>query len=167
MKKDRGKVWLGVAGVVINSEGNWLVVKKKYSGLKGVWSLPAGFVQFGETADEAVVREVLEETGIQCEVSGLIGFRTGVIRGEISDNMAIFFCTLPIEVQRIQIQEAEISEARWLTVEEIVECGEASVMLEEMACHELIHHQLLKKEGINPGDVFEYSSYKLFFNKGI
>lgn len=30
MKQDRGKVWLGVAGVVINSKGQWLVVKKKY-----------------------------------------------------------------------------------------------------------------------------------------
>jgi len=167
MKKDRGKVWLGVAGVVINSEGKWLVVKKTYSGLKGVWSLPAGFVQIGETADEAVVREVAEETGIQCEVSGLIGFRTGVIRGEISDNMAIFYCTPTPAEQSITIQEMELSEAQWLTVEEIVQSGKASVMLEEMACHELINHQLFKKEGINPGDVFEYSAYKLFFNKDI
>ncbi len=165
MKKDRGKVWLGVAGVVINAEGKWLVVKKNYSGLKGVWSLPAGFVQVGETADEAVVREVLEETGIQVEVSGLIGFRTGVIRAEISDNMAIFCCTPTTKEQVIQIQEAELSDACWLTVEEIVQNGESSVMLEEMASHELIHHQLYKKEGINPGDVFEYSSYRLFYNK--
>ena len=165
MKKDRGKVWLGVAGVVINGEGKWLVVKKKYSGLKGLWSLPAGFVQVGETADEAVVREVLEETGIQSEVSGLIGFRTGVIRSEISDNMAIFYCTPTTGEQSIQIQELELSDACWLTIEEIVQSGECSVMLEEMACHELIHHQLLKKDGINPGDVFEYSSYRLFYNK--
>ncbi|MCM3388192.1 NUDIX hydrolase [Ureibacillus chungkukjangi] len=165
MKKDRGKVWLGVAGVVINGDGKWLVVKKTYSGLKGIWSLPAGFVQAGETADEAVVREVLEETGIQCEVSGLIGFRTGVIRGEISDNMAIFYCTPTDGEQHIKIQEAEVSEACWLSVEELVDSGEASVMLEEMASHELIHHQLFKKDGINPGDVFEYSSYRLFFNK--
>lgn len=40
--------------------------------------------------DEAVIREIKEETGIDCRVSGLIGFRTGVIRDDISDNMAIF-----------------------------------------------------------------------------
>ncbi|RHW36815.1 NUDIX hydrolase [Lysinibacillus yapensis] len=165
MKKELGKVWLGVAGVVINKEGKWLVVKKKYSGLKGVWSLPAGFVQPGETADHAIVREVKEETGIDCEVSGLIGFRTGVIRQDISDNMAIFCCTPHDDRQAIAIQELELSDVRWLSVEEIVHSGEASVMLEEMAGHELIQHQLFKKEGINPGDVFEYSSYKLFFNK--
>ncbi|CAM5218801.1 ADP-ribose pyrophosphatase YjhB (NUDIX family) OS=Ureibacillus acetophenoni OX=614649 GN=SAMN05877842_109116 PE=3 SV=1 [Ureibacillus acetophenoni] len=165
MKKDRGKVWLGVAGVVINSEGKWLVVKKTYSGLKGVWSLPAGFVKFGETADEAVVREVKEETGIDCVVTGLIGLRTGVIRQEISDNMAIFYCQPINDHQTITIQEQEISEVKWLTVDELVNGGQASVMLREMASHELKNHQLLKKEGINPGDVFEYSTYKLFFNK--
>lgn len=165
MKQERGKVWLGVAGVVINSEGQWLVVKKKYSGLKGVWSLPAGFVKVGETADEAVVREVKEETGIDCEVIGLVGFRTGVIREEVSDNMAIFFCKPNDATQPISIQEKELFEASWLSIEELVNGGESSVMLREMASHELINHQLFKKEGINPGDVFEYSSYKLFFNK--
>ena len=165
MKKDRGKVWLGVAGVVINSEGKWLVVKKTYSGLKGIWSLPAGFVNFGETADEAVVREVKEETGIDCEVTGLIGLRTGVIRQDISDNMAIFYGHPKDEHQSITIQEQEISDVKWLTVEELVNGGGASVMLREMASHELKNHQLLKQEGINPGDVFEYSTYKLFFNK--
>ena len=62
MKKDRGKVWLGVCAIVENTQGEWLVVKKSYSGLKGRWSLPAGFVQEGETINEAVVREVKEET---------------------------------------------------------------------------------------------------------
>ena len=92
MKKDRGKVWLGVAAVVENEKGEWLVVKKTYSGLKGRWSLPAGFVQPAETVNAAAIREVKEETGIDCEVIGLIGFRTGVIREDISDNMAIFYC---------------------------------------------------------------------------
>ncbi len=90
MRKDRGKIWLGVSGVTVNELGQWLVVKKAYSGLKGRWSLPAGFVNAGETVDEAVIREIKEETGIDCRVSGLIGFRTGVIRDDISDNMAIF-----------------------------------------------------------------------------
>lgn len=46
--------------------------EKAYSGLKGRWSLPAGFVNAGETVDEAVIREIKEETGIDCSVSGLI-----------------------------------------------------------------------------------------------
>lgn len=165
MKKDRGKVWLGVAGVVVNREGKWLVVNKTYGGLKGVWSLPAGFVNVGETADEAVVREIKEETGIDVEVTGLIGLRTGVIRNEISDNMAIFCCKQQDEHQPTIIQEEELFDAKWITLEEIVNEMNVSVMLKEMASQELISHQLSKVEGINPGDVFEYSSYKLFFHR--
>ena len=96
VKKDRGTIWLGVANLVINNQGEWLVVKKTYSGLKGYWSLPAGFVKEAETVEMAAKREVLEETGIECNVLGMIGFRSGVIDNKISDNMAIFFST-PID----------------------------------------------------------------------
>ena len=70
-QEKRGKVWLAVSGLVKSTEGQWLVVKKRYGGLKGKWSLPAGFVDEGETADEAVIREVKEETGIDCTVKGI------------------------------------------------------------------------------------------------
>lgn len=165
MKKDRGKVWLGVAGLIVNSAGDWLVVKKSYSGLKGRWSLPAGFVNYGETVDEAVVREVKEETGLDCVVSGLIGFRTGVIREDISDNMAIFYCQLVDESQEIVIQERELLDIRWLHTGHLVEDEMSSVMLREMASNQFERHQLGVIEGINPGDIFEYTSYKLFFKK--
>lgn len=42
---------------------------------QGLWSPPAGFVETGETLEEAVVREVSEETGIRLETKGLELFR--------------------------------------------------------------------------------------------
>jgi len=165
MKKDRGKVWLGVAGLVVNAAGDWLVVKKSYSGLKGRWSLPAGFVQLGETADEAVVREVKEETGLDCVVTGLVGFRSGVIREEISDNMVIFCCKIVDELQEIHMQEKELLDVRWLHAGHLVQDELSSVMLREMAANRFEKHRLDVIEGIDPGDIFEYTSYKLFFKK--
>lgn len=165
MRKERGKVWLGVAGVVVNELGQWLVVKKAYSGLKGRWSLPAGFVNEGETVDEAVLRELKEETGIDCYVSGLIGFRSGVIRDEISDNMAIFYCRMKDEEQPLSIQEDELLEARWLFPQELAQDAMTSVMLKEMVSNQFEKHQLEMINGINPGDVFGYTAYKLFFKK--
>lgn len=162
MRKDRGNVWLGVAGVVVNKLGQWLVVKKAYSGLKGRWSLPAGFVNEGETVDEAVLRELKEETGIDCIVSGLIGFRSGVIRDEISDNMAIFYCRMKDEEQPLFIQEDELLEAGWFYPQELAKDPMASVLLKEMVFNQFEKHQLEIINGINPGDVFGYSSYKLF-----
>lgn len=164
MKKDRGKVWLGVASIVENANGEWLVVKKAYSGLKGRWSLPAGFVQEGETVATAAVREVLEETGIVCEVQSLIGFRTGVLAGDISDNMAIFYCKPLSGSNDMVIQEGEIMEASWIHPEKLATDELSSVMLAEMA-KEGVTATLHRHDDIDPGTVFGYREYQLFFGK--
>lgn len=160
-KEKRGKVWLAVGGVVKSSDGEWLVVKKRYGGLKGKWSIPAGFVDEGETADEAVVREVKEETGLDCMVKGLIGLRTGVISEEISDNLLVFLLD-PLDEGVIQHQENELYEARFMAPEALLEEKDASIML-----HYLINQgECAAKpgfDGLNPGDHFKYSAYKLFF----
>lgn len=165
MQKDRGKVWFGVGCIVVNTDGKWLVVKKKYSGLKGVWSIPAGFVKEGEDVIEACMREVKEETGIDCEVLGLAGLRSGVIRDEISDNMAIFYCKPTSLNQLIQIQEKELEDVRWLTVDEIVNTEKSAVLLKELASHFKKESHLPVINEINPGDIFQYTTFNLFFKK--
>ncbi|QOK25563.1 NUDIX domain-containing protein [Cytobacillus oceanisediminis] len=156
----RGKVWLAVSGLVISPEGYWLVVKKKYGGLKGKWSLPAGFVEPGETADEAAVREVEEETGIKCSVRGLLGLRTGVLKGEVSDNMVMFL--LEAEPgQSLKVQESELFDVQYRDPKELAKDPDASVLLKyildpsDSSIKPLIN-------GINPGDTFGYTAYKLF-----
>jgi 8-oxo-dGTP pyrophosphatase MutT (NUDIX family) len=57
-----------VGGVVINPAGFLLVVQRKNEPARGLWSLPGGRVEHGETAEVAVVREVTEETGIFARV---------------------------------------------------------------------------------------------------
>ena len=165
MKNDRGTVWLGVANLVENDQGEWLVVKKKYSGLKGLWSLPAGFVQEAETVEMAACREVLEETGIECEVIGLIGFRSGVIRHKISDNMAIFYSRKTHKNQIAIPQELEIEEVRWIHPELLAQDELASSMLHEMAKYrvEQFIHPVIN--GLDPGKQFGYTDYQLFFKK--
>lgn len=165
MKKDRGKVWLGVSGVVENDNGEWLVVKKAYSGLKGRWSLPAGFVQEGETIDEAAVREVKEETGIDCYVKGLIGFRTGVIRGEISDNMAILYCGQVDASQSIVVQEREILEAHWISPKQLAVDELSNMMLKEIAKNDVKRNTVDFVDDIVPEEIFGYTQYNLFIKK--
>lgn len=160
----RGNVWLGAAGLVVNSKGQWLVVKKRYGGLHGKWSLPAGFVQGSETIDQAVLREVKEETGIDCELMGMIGFRSGVIREEISDNMAIFLLEAQNEDQPIAVQLSELYLADWVSPADLSNDAEASVMLHEMASY-VLEEGLEPIEDVDPGKVFGYSEYKLFFKK--
>ena len=161
-KEKRSNVWLGVAGLVINHLGEWLVVKKRYGGLDGKWSFPAGFVEPGETVDQAVVREVQEETGIETLVQGLIGFRTGVIKAEVSDNMVIFICRMTHKEQLLVPQLKEVYEVCWLDPVALSQDPNVSVMILEMA-QKTLGSGLQVIEGINPGDIFGYTSYKLFF----
>ena len=163
MTNKRGKVWLGVSGIVTNDLGQWLVVEKSYSGLKGLWSLPAGFVQQGETIDEAMVREVKEETGIDAVVKGLVAFRSGVIMDEISDNMAILYAQATS--YEITVQQLELTTAEWLSPQEIAQSPKSSMLLRELAHTHLTSNFLPVVDGLNPGEVFSYTSYKLFLHE--
>jgi ADP-ribose pyrophosphatase YjhB (NUDIX family) len=62
-----------VGGIVINPAGFLLVVQRKNEPARGLWSLPGGRVEPGETAEAAVVREVAEETGIVALVNREVG----------------------------------------------------------------------------------------------
>ncbi|MGE8942504.1 NUDIX hydrolase [Leptospira interrogans] len=48
-----------------------LIVERGKPPIRGVWSLPGGHIEPGETAKAAAAREVMEETGVTCEVQGL------------------------------------------------------------------------------------------------
>ncbi|WP_201714261.1 NUDIX domain-containing protein [Rossellomorea arthrocnemi] len=157
----RGKVWLAVAGLVIDENGKWLVVKKKYSGLKGMWSLPAGFVNAGETVDEAVIREVKEETGLDTTIKGIVGVRSGVLQHDISDNMMIFLLENE-ETSSMEMEEAELWDVQWKSPQELLRDEKTSVMVYEMIKRSGSQHELNMIEGINPGTQFAYTQYRLF-----
>ena len=61
----------GVGVVVFGRKGVLLVRRHKEPG-KGLWSVPGGAVEVGESQKDTAVREVLEETGVTCEVIQLL-----------------------------------------------------------------------------------------------
>ncbi len=63
---------LTVDGVILKDE-KILLIKRKNEPFKDKWALPGGFVEYGEKVEDAVVREVFEETGLRTEISSLFG----------------------------------------------------------------------------------------------
>ena len=61
----------GVGAIVVSRKGILLARRDKPPG-EGLWSIPGGGVELGENQEESVIREVLEETGVQCEVLKLV-----------------------------------------------------------------------------------------------
>jgi 8-oxo-dGTP diphosphatase len=68
------------------------MVQRANPPLEGSWSLPGGHVELGETTQEAALRELREETGIEAEISRLAGIFDVIRRssdGEIQSHYAI------------------------------------------------------------------------------
>lgn len=64
---------LPVAGAaVIDEQGRILLARRAVAPREGWWNLPAGFMEWGESAEEAARREVLEETGLEVVITGYL-----------------------------------------------------------------------------------------------
>ncbi len=72
----------GVTAVVLGAKGI-LLVKRDKEPAKGKWSLPGGAVEVGERQEDAVAREVREETGVTCKVLDLIGTADVITHDEL------------------------------------------------------------------------------------
>ena len=60
------------AAVLVERDGEVLLVQRSFNPHKGAWSLPAGFVNAGEDPAEAAQRECLEETGLNVRITCLL-----------------------------------------------------------------------------------------------
>src|SRR5215204_2107248 len=63
--------FVGVGAVVVQ-DGCVLLVRRRQPPLAGEWSLPGGAVELGETLEQAVIREVFEETGLHVRVGPVV-----------------------------------------------------------------------------------------------
>lgn len=107
---------LGVSGVVAE-DGRAVLVRQAAGPLAAWWTAPGGFVHPGELIDEAVRREVLEETGLQTEVAGVLGVRNRLSQ-EHGNNLLVIFLLKP-SGGTLQADGQEIAEARWVSLEEV------------------------------------------------
>ena len=62
-----------VGAIVTDEQGRLLMIKRGHEPGAGLWSIPGGRIEPGETDAEALVREMLEETGLTVQVGRLLG----------------------------------------------------------------------------------------------
>lgn len=67
---------LPTAAAVFKENGTVLLAKRGVLPKKNRWSLPSGFIEIDETSEEACLRELKEETGLDARIKRLIGIET-------------------------------------------------------------------------------------------
>ncbi len=77
--------------VVIPSERGIVLVRRASDPFEGEWALPGGFVEVGETVEEAATREAAEETGLAIELARLIGVYSAPDRDPRGHNVSVAF----------------------------------------------------------------------------
>lgn len=111
---------LAVSAAIIH-EGRVLIVRRARPPAHGLYTLPGGGVEAGETLHDGLRREVAEETGLDIEPVALAGYRETIVRDGES-RVSRHFVILPFAARlaggTLSLNE-ELSEANWMNPAEI------------------------------------------------
>ena len=102
--------------IVVNDQGEILMIRRTDN---NNWAVPGGGMDLGESITDAAVRETQEETGITCEITGMVGIYTNprhVIRytsnDEVRQEFSVVFTARPVSGELRPSTES--SEPQWV-----------------------------------------------------
>ena len=103
--------FVSVAAMVTNDKGEILLVKSPWRG----WEYPGGLIEPGETFQEALHREVREESGVEVEITGFVGICKNVERNIVNIDFTARYLSGELRTSE------ESTEVIWATPEEALE----------------------------------------------
>ena len=112
--------YLAVSAAIFR-DGRVLIVRRARPPADGLYTLPGGGVELGETLEQAVIREVREETALDIAPVDLVGFRQAIARDD-SGRVQRHFVILPFAARFIRgeiLLNEELAEAHWLAPADI------------------------------------------------
>lgn len=112
---------VGVGAVILNSENQVLLIQRGQEPLKGEWSLPGGALELGESLEQGIRREVLEETGLEVVPVQIVEICDRIVRDEA--NAVRFHYVLVDYLCRVTggtlCCATDAAAARWVSREEL------------------------------------------------
>ena len=126
--------YLAVSAAIVR-DGKILVVRRARAPAHGLYSLPGGVVEVGETLEEAVTREVREETSMIIEPVALAGFREAIMRdadSRVERHFIILCFAARWRAGEVLLNE-ELDEARWLDPADLANLPTTSGLAEIVA----------------------------------
>ena len=110
----------GVAGLVFH-EGKVLLVRRGNEPSKGRWGIPGGLVELGERVEDAVIREVAEETSIQVKPVKLVEVFNSIRRDD-DGNVKYHYVLVELLCEYINGEieaSTDVSDAGWFSLKEL------------------------------------------------
>ena len=98
--------------------GKLLLVRRAHDPGKGRWSLPGGRVEHGESLEQAVHREVAEETGLVIDIVGLAGIREVLPRDGAAGHYVVLSYAATWRGGEVTLND-EHDDARWLAPDDL------------------------------------------------
>lgn len=133
-RMEPGEFHASVIGAVQTPDGRYLITQRKEDKEWGAgwWEFPGGGVLAGENPEQAVAREVREETGL--DVSGVRGEVACSYMRETPEErnnyfMDVYRFVLDFSEDDVRVQEEEVAGFKLATAEEIAELGTRGVFL--------------------------------------
>ena len=119
---------VGVGAVILDGD-RVLLIKRAHEPLKGQWSLPGGGVELGETLEQAIAREVQEETGVDVEVGPIVDVLDRIGRdadGRVEHHFVLvdFVCR---PSGGVLCSASDADDATWARLDELARYGVAEV----------------------------------------
>ena len=105
------------AAVLVQKDDKFLLAERNKVNANGMWIIPGGGVKFGETTEQAAIREIKEETNLEVHIKKFIGFNE-VINVPGNYHSIVFFYLAEPKHDNIQAKE-DVSQAQYFTIDEI------------------------------------------------
>lgn len=109
------------AGVVCLRGQEVLLIKRGTPPRQGQWSLPGGRIEWGETSEAAALRELVEETGVQAELLGLIDVVDGIMTSRETGEVTRHYIMVDYAARWVSgepVAGDDAAEARFFTLED-------------------------------------------------
>ena len=120
-------------------DGELLMIRRGHGPAAGSWSVPGGRVEFGEMLAEAVVREMLEETGLECVCGPFIGYVERFGDEPAPYHYVIMdFAVTVLDPEQPPVAGDDAAEAMWVPFEDVSDLHLVTGLYEFLSDHDIL-----------------------------